>query len=436
MTTPLVPQELIRKKRLGERLTEAELADFFYGYLKGQVADYQVSAMLMAILFRGMAPEETVALTRVMRDSGDKYSWQVPAGATVDKHSTGGVGDKTSFIVLPLCLLEGLKVPMMAGRGLGHTGGTLDKLEAIGWNVLLAPDAAAAQMQSLGGMIIGQTEKIAPLDRKLYALRDVTATVESVPLIVGSILSKKLAAGVSALVMDVKFGSGAFMQSTTDAAALARALKTVGEGLGLKMRCLLTSMDSPLGDRAGNALEIQESVEVLQGHGPDDTRQLSVELAAEMVRFSRPAESLETIKARLNGYLKDGRAFAKFLDVARAQGADVSYLERPERLSRAKHRVDVMAAPGGPFVAKIDVRQLGMAILELGGGRRLVSDKVDPWVGLSGLKRVGAALAPSEPLATVHADSPDAAERAAAIVRAAYNMGDAPGVDILVKESI
>lgn len=431
----MLPQEIIRKKRQGGCLTQAELEAFFYAFLAGDVADYQVSAMLMAIVLRGMTPDEAAVLTRVMRDSGETLSWPYPPSLLIDKHSTGGIGDKTSLIVLPLCLLEGLRVPMMAGRGLGHTGGTLDKLEAVGWNVFPTPAAARRQVEEVGGIIMGQTDKIAPLDRRLYALRDVTATIESVPLICGSILSKKLASGVGGLVMDVKVGRGAFMQTMSEATELALSLKAVGEGLGLRMRCLLTSMDSPLGGAAGNALEIKECVEVLQGAGPEDTRQLSLELAAEMILLSRPHEHREAVMSRLAEHLASGAAFEKFLAVARAQGGDLNLLENPATLVRAPFRVAV-SAPSGGFVESIDVRALGLLVVDLGGGRRLVNDVIDPWVGLTGLRRVGVAVAAGEPLAEVHANSAEEARRAAAAVAAAYRIGPQQVQDALIREVI
>jgi pyrimidine-nucleoside phosphorylase len=439
----LLPQELIRRKRDGGRLTEAELEGFFYGFLRGAVADYQMGAMLMAVTLKGMDAVETAALTQLMRDSGERFAWPYPRHLIVDKHSTGGIGDKTSLLLLPLAILEGLKVPMMAGRGLGHTGGTLDKLEAVGWTVLLDPAAARAQVERLGGVIMGQTERVTPLDQRLYAMRDVTATVESPPLIVGSILSKKLAEGIGALVMDVKFGSGAFMSHLPDAQALALQLKRVGEECGLKVRCLLTSMDSPLGRYAGNALEVLECLEVMSGQGPEDTRALTVELAAEMVLLARPEEDPAALRTRLRRRLADGSARELFLRIAEAQGGDPRLLERPADLMRAPLKVPVMAsgmgasglasgpsaAKGQGFVSAIDTRKLGVAILELGGGRRLVTDKIDPWVGLAGMKRVGEPVAQGEPVAIVHARDDASAAAAAALVAQAYRVGDRPVVD-------
>jgi pyrimidine-nucleoside phosphorylase len=427
--TMLLPQELIRKKRAGGVLAPDELRVFFYGFLKGEVADYQMAAMLMATYFKGMTGAETAELTRVMRDSGQRLSWPYPRHLIVDKHSTGGIGDKTSIVLVPLCLLEGLKVPMMAGRGLGHTGGTLDKLEAVGWTVQLAPERVKAQMERLGAVIMGQTDQVAPLDRRLYAMRDVTATVESLPLIVGSILSKKLAEGIGGLVMDVKFGSGAFMESLTDARELATAIQRVGRECGIEVRCLLTDMGSPLGDAAGNALEIREAVAVLQGGGPADTRELTLELGVELVRLANPERSPASVRRALEEHLASGRAFERFLALAAAQDGDLGLLEHPERLEQARLKVPVTpaTAASGKIVTAIDTRRLGIAILELGGGRRLVGDAIDPWVGLTGMKRVGAAVAPGEPVAVVHANDAGRAEAARALVESAYVLGEPDG---------
>lgn len=429
----ILPQEIIRKKRSGQALTEAELSSFFLGFLADKVADYQMGAMLMAITLKGMDPKETAVLTRIMRDSGRVFSWPYAKPHVVDKHSTGGVGDKTSLPILPLAILEGLRVPMTAGRGLGHTGGTLDKLESIGWNVFLGHDAAKAQVDRLGGVIMGQTEHLAPLDRRLYAMRDVTATVESIPLIVGSILSKKLAEGLGGLVMDVKFGSGAFMVERDDARRLALELQRVGQECGIQVRCALTSMDSPLGSMAGNALEIYECVEVLRGEGPKDTRELTIELTVAMVRLAYPERAPADIRARLERYLADGSAFELFLKLGAAQGADIGLLQEPKKLLRARLQAPVTKGSSG-FVHRVDVRKLGLAVLELGGGRRLVTDKIDPWVGLVAMKRVGQAVASGEPVAVVHANDPELAARAVQLVSEAYEVGPTPGADVLIAE--
>jgi pyrimidine-nucleoside phosphorylase len=340
------------------------------------------------------------------------------------------------LLIVPLCLLEGLRVPMMAGRGLGHTGGTLDKLEAVGWNVRPTVAAARQQVAGLGGIIMGQTDEIAPLDKRLYAMRDVTATVESLPLIVGSILSKKLAEGVGCLVMDVKFGSGAFMQRYEDARELALALRRVGTACGLQMRCLLTSMDSPLGATAGNALEVAECVEVMQGGGPADTRDLTLELATEMVRLAQPDRSEAEVRAALARHLDDGSAFEMFCRLATAQGGDVDLLTKKGALWRARYQVPVLAPEGAGHIAKIDVRQLGLAVLELGGGRRHTTDRIDPWVGIAGLKRAGAAVQGGEPVCVVHASDLEAGERAAALVRAAHQFGSGSGAAVTAADSL
>lgn len=431
----ILPQEIIRRKRDGLSLSEDELRAFFGGFLKGEVADYQVSAMLMAVLMKGMTHRETADLTRIMRDSGETFSWGPDRHLHVDKHSTGGIGDKTSIVLLPLCVLEGLIVPMMAGRGLGHTGGTLDKLEAVGFHVFPSPDQARKQVKDLGGVFMGQTEKIVPLDRKLYSMRDVTATVESMPLIVGSILSKKLAEGIGGLVMDVKFGSGAFMEKLDDARSLAEKLKAVGQELGLSVRCLLTSMNSPLGTYAGNALEILECLEVLRGGGPADTRELTVELGMEMVRLAFPERDADEVRRRLAAHLASGAAYEKFLAIARAQKADLMLLESPAKLVRAKTRVAVTAKATG-VVTRVDTRKLGIAIIELGGGRRLSTDRIDPWVGLADLKRVGAKVASGDVLATIHANDEIQARAAKALIEEAYVVGEGDALDPLVAERL
>ncbi len=419
----MIPQEIIRKKRDGGSLTSQEIAGFFNGFLDGQVADYQVSAMLMAILLKGMNHEETAKLTEVMRDSGEIFKWPYDKSKVVDKHSTGGIGDKTSIVLLPLCVLEGLKVPMIAGRGLGHTGGTLDKLEAIGVNVFLTPEQIRKQMDSIGGVFMGQTDTVARLDRRLYALRDVTATVESIPLIVGSILSKKLAEGIGHLVMDVKFGSGAFMQKYEDARNLAVWLKRVGEQCGVNMRCLLTDMGSPLGTYAGNALEIYECIEILQGKGPADTVELTLELVAEMVLLAHPHRKRDEVMSSLLLHLKSGAAFEMFAKIVKTQGGNVDQVKNPEKLITASIREHILAEREG-FVREIDTRALGIAVIELGGGRIRVTDKIDFAVGLSELKRVGAKMKKGDVIAEVHGNDPAKVKRAKDIVKASYRIQD------------
>lgn len=418
----MLPQEIIRKKRRGLELSPDDITLFFGGFLRGEVADYQVAAMLMAIVLQGMSPAEVSALTLTMRDSGHVLKWSGVKREIVDKHSTGGVGDKTSLVIMPLCILEGLKVPMIAGRGLGHTGGTLDKLESIsGLRVYLNPDESQRMLVDNGGVFMGQTEQIAPLDKRLYALRDVTDTVESIPLITASILSKKLAEGIGALVMDVKFGSGAFMRAKEDALRLAESIVSVGRSSGLSMRCALTDMGSPLGDRAGNSLEVEECIEVLKGLGPNSTRELSLQLATEMVLLARPNESRTSVLSRLSRHLDSGKAFEVFSKVIAAQGGDVRQLERPELLPKAKYKKDVITPRAGA-VASCDVRELGLAVVGLGGGRRQAADHVNHAVGLSNLRRVGDKIASGDLLAVVHADEIDVAESVAKRIQDAYQI--------------
>jgi pyrimidine-nucleoside phosphorylase len=357
-----------------------------------------------------------------MRKSGDYFTWTKPYVA--DKHSTGGVGDKTSLILLPLCILEGLTVPMIAGRGLGHTGGTLDKLEAIpGMQVFLPKAKAQSIIETLGGAIIGQTESIAPLDRKLYALRDVTATVESIPLITASILSKKLSEGIGSLVMDVKFGSGAFMQSKDDAEALAKSIYAVATECGVQTACYLTDMNSPLGDRAGNTLELLEVIEILKGELVNDTLELSLELAAAMIRLAKP--NVQDPRPLLQQHLKSGAAFELFKRIVAAQGGDVSYLDQPSKFEIASCEKSIVADQDG-YIESIDVRSLGVAIIELGGGRRVSSDAIDFGVGLKNLKRAGTKVNRGDVIATIVARSKEQLTQVENRLRTAFKISENP----------
>jgi thymidine phosphorylase len=415
------PVEIIRKKRDGKVLTAKEIEDFFSDFLLDKVADYQVSSWLMAAFINGLSADETATLMRVMRDSGRTLKWSSNT-RVVDKHSTGGVGDKTSLVVLPLCVLEGLTVPMISGRGLGHSGGTLDKLESIpGINVFLNEKQARTVIAKFGGAFMGQTEEFAPLDKRLYALRDVTGTVESIELITASILSKKSAEGLSGLVMDVKFGSGAFMPSLDRARLLAQSIMRVGEANGLAVTSLLTDMNSPLGDAAGNALEVKECLAVLQGGGPDSTRLLSIRLAAEMVALVNTKEDIADIEQRMIGYLEDGSAYERFCQIIDAQGGNTKALATPDLLPKAARQLPVIAQTDG-YIATIDVRALGLATVELGGGRRKVTDKVDFGAGLAALKHVGEYVSRGEPLAIIHTNKASGNDTIAELVRSAYTV--------------
>lgn len=378
-----VPAELIRKKRFGGEHSREEIRFFIDGYSRDKIPDYQISAWLMAICFRGMSEEETAWLTQEMCDSGVVLDLS-SLGTTVDKHSTGGIGDKTSLIIAPLVAAAGIPVPMMAGRGLGHTGGTLDKLEAIaGFSVTLSLEQFRAQLQSLGCAIIGQTKEMCPADRKLYALRDVTGTIDSLPLICGSIMSKKLAEGMSALVMDVKYGSGAFMKSLADAEKLALALTALGTRSGKKVRTLLTSMNEPLGRFVGNSLEIQECLDILDGRafvgdgkGYDDTIELTLALAGHMIVLGGKASSYEEGRALATRLLRDGSARKKFAALVHAQGGDLS---RP--LLTAAHRAEVRASGSG-YMHYRNAERIGSASVILGAGRKFSTDAIDPTAGI------------------------------------------------------
>lgn len=398
-----LPAELIRKKRAGQAHTREELRYLIQEYSKGNLPDYQMSAWLMAVCFRGMTPDETASFTEEMRDSGEVIDLSA-LGMTVDKHSTGGIGDKTSLILAPLVAAAGIPVPMMAGRGLAHTGGTLDKLEAIrGFSVKLSLQQFKNQLQSIGAAIIGQTEQICPADRKLYALRDVTGTVDSLPLICGSIMSKKLAEGSKALVLDVKFGSGAFMKSVGDAEQLAVALKDIGTKLGKKMVALITRMDEPLGRFVGNALEVQECVDIMDGKtrvgiGKDyqDTIDLTVELAGHMIALGGKAKSAEEGKKLALELLRNGSAKKKFMELCQHQGGALS-----RGLPRAAHVKDVVAESDG-FLKYTDIEKVGTACIFLGAGRRFQADQLDLASGVEVVWANGAQIRKGDPLFKMH----------------------------------
>jgi pyrimidine-nucleoside phosphorylase len=394
--------DIIRKKRDGQALPADEIESFVAGVTAGDWPDYQAAALLMAILLRGMDAEETAVLTRAMACSGVRLDLSDIPGPKIDKHSTGGVGDKTSLIVAPLAAACGVVVPMMSGRGLGHTGGTLDKLEAIpGFRVALSlPDMRAALGQ-VGCVMIGQTPKIAPADRLLYALRDVTATVESIPLITASIMSKKIAEGIGGLVLDVKCGTGAFMKNRQDAEALARSLIQSGQKNGVRTRALLTAMDEPLGRAVGNALEVHECLQTLRGQGPADLEMLSVELAARMVYLGGQAASLPEAVGKVRQALASGAGLEKFRQIISRQGGDVRALDQPERLPAASRRW-LLRAVGPGFVAAIDAEKVGRASMVLGAGRDRVHDAIDHAVGIVIQARRGDEVRAGDALAEVY----------------------------------
>jgi thymidine phosphorylase len=423
-----LPQELIRKKRDGLALAPGEIRVLVAGLTDGSLADAQVGALAMAIVLRGMTVEETVALTIAMRDSGTLLDWRDLPGPVLDKHSSGGVGDKVSLVLAPLVAACGGFVPMISGRGLGHTGGTLDKLESIpGYNATPGPEALRETMARAGCAIIGQTAELAPADRRLYAIRDVTGTVESLPLLTASILSKKLAAGLDGLVMDVKVGSGAFLPAADAARELAQRIVDVAHGAGLRARALLTDMDQCLGRTAGNALEVIEALEMLRNE-PVEARfaEVTVSLAAELLLLgglvASPEEALERIRAALGS----GAAAERFALMVEAGGGPTDLLERPHR-HLACAPVRLPAAPARPgFVRRIDTRALGLAVVGLGGGRRHPDHRIDPAVGLAEVVGIGEEVGRSRPLALVHAGSPEAAMEAARLLQQAFEITGDP----------
>jgi pyrimidine-nucleoside phosphorylase len=418
--------DIIRKKRDGGALSGAEIGYIVDAYTQGTIADYQVAAWLMAVVLRGMTREETAALTHAMLHSGEVLDLGFLPARKVDKHSTGGVGDKTSLVLAPLVAAGGLYVPMISGRGLGHTGGTLDKLESIpGFRVGLSVAEFHRVLKACGTSMIGQTEKIAPADRKLYALRDVTGTVESPYLICASIMSKKLAEGTDALVLDVKTGSGAFMKKEDDAVFLAQLMVETGERMGKQMVALITNMDQPLGRMVGNAMEVQESIEVLQGGGPADLRELCLHLAAWMFHLGGASKTVAQGKQLAEEIIASGKALERFRHMVELQGGDISTIDDPTRLSGADHRVDV-PSPRTGYVSSIQCEQVGTSCVILGGGRERKEDAVDPAVGIVVHKKIGDKVSAGEPLCTIHCHSDAQAARARKLLEESYEISDAP----------
>ena len=419
--------DLIRRKRDGGTLEPPEIRWMVEGLGSGAVPDYQWSAFLMAVVLKGMNAEETEGLTEAMLGSGTIVDLSMIPGRKVDKHSTGGVGDKTSLILAPIAACCGVPVPMVSGRGLGHTGGTLDKLEAIpGFRIDLDLDAYRRVLDDCGLVLIGQTAEIAPADKRIYALRDATATVESIPLITASILSKKLAEGIDGLVLDVKAGDGAFMTSLDDARSLAESLCRIGRGLGKQVVALITRMDQPLGRAVGNAVEVAECVRCLRGEGPGDLLELSVALAAEMLLLGGAADSLCDATERAHRAINDGSALDRFRRVVEAQGGDPRVVDDLSILALPRILRDV-PAPRSGVVAHARARPLGEAAMLLGAGRARVEDRVDPAVGLLLHKKVGDPVDAGEPLCTILANAEGPAlDRALAQANAAFTIADGP----------
>ena len=420
LSTRMRAVDLIRKKRDCGELSREEIDFLVSGYTRGEIPDYQMAAWLMAVWIRGLNRVEIAALTEVMLHSGEVLNHAEIPGKKVDKHSTGGVGDKTSLILAPIVAAGGLTVPMISGRGLGHTGGTLDKLEAIpGFDVNLSLAEFRRVLRDCGMGLIGQTAEIAPADKKIYALRDVTSTVENVGLICASIMSKKLAEGIDALVLDVKTGSGAFMKEEEDSVRLAEVMVETGKRMGKQVVALITDMDQPLGRLAGHAHEVLESVEVLKGRGPEDLRDLSLELSAWMFFLGEKAKNVEQGRQLAEKMVASGQALEKFSQGIRLQGGDERIVDEPDRLPQARSHAGVVSQTSG-YIGATNCEQLGIALAMLGGGREKKEDKIDHAVGLEFHKRIGDRVEKNEKLVTIHYNSDTKLAEAKSLIASSY----------------
>jgi pyrimidine-nucleoside phosphorylase len=418
--------DIIAKKRDGLELSGQEISFVVRGYTSGQIPDYQMAALLMAIYLRGMSPDETLALTREMIHSGAVIDFSALGRPCVDKHSTGGVGDKTSLILAPTVAAAGVPVPMISGRALGHTGGTLDKLEAIpGFRTDLRLAEFKAQVASVGAALIGQTEEIAPADRKLYALRDVTATVASMPLMAASIMSKKMAEGIAGLVLDIKVGSGAFLKTEAEAIALAELMLSIAREMKRECAALITDMDQPIGRAVGNALEVIEAFQALSGRGPDDLNKLCRELAANMLVLGRASETVEDGRQLYEELIRSGAALEKMRQIIRAQGGDPRAVDDHQLLPQASGRLEVKSPQTG-YVRSIDAEALGRASMILGAGRARLGDEIDPSVGLIVEAKLGDWIESGSTLVALHFNDPARARAAAQIIEQAYQIGPEP----------
>jgi pyrimidine-nucleoside phosphorylase len=419
--------DLIRRKRDGGELQRNEIEFLIAGYTRDAIPDYQMSAWLMAVLLRGMSRAELAALTESMLNSGQVLDFSSLPAPKVDKHSTGGVGDKTSLIVAPVVAAGGLYVPMISGRGLGHTGGTLDKLESIpGFNVNLSTSAFRNVLEKCGAAMIGQTAEVAPADKRIYALRDVTGTVESPYLICASIMSKKLAEGIDALVLDVKTGSGAFMKSEKDAVFLAELMVETGQRLGKRVAALITGMDQPLGHAVGNSLEVAECIEVLHGGGPSDLRELCLILSAWMFLLGKRARTLDEGRTLAEQMIASGKARDKFREMVGLQGGNPAVIDDPALLPRARYQSEVASATAG-VVTEMMCEQIGTAGVLLGGGREKKEDAIDPAVGIIVHKKLGDKIAAGEALCTVHYNSTERFEGAKPLIEQSYTIASLAG---------
>jgi pyrimidine-nucleoside phosphorylase len=421
--------DLIRKKRDAGEHSREEIDFLVSAYTRGDIPDYQMSAWLMAAWLRGMSRSELAALTEAMLYSGQVLNFSDLPGKKVDKHSTGGVGDKTSLILAPIVAAGGVTVPMISGRGLGHTGGTLDKLESIpGFNVNLSLEQFRHVLRECGMGLIGQTAEVAPADKKIYALRDATSTVENIGLICASIMSKKLAEGIDALVLDVKAGSGAFMKREEDAIRLAEVMVDTGKRMGKRVVALITSMDQPLGRAAGHSNEVIECLEVLNGRGPADLRDLSIELSAWMFLLGERTRTIEEGRRLAETMIATGQAKEKFREGIRLQGGDENVVDEPQRLPKARFHVDVVSERDG-YVNATNCEQLGIALATLGGGREKKEDTIDPGVGLEFRKRISDPIKKGDALVTIHYNADAKLVEAKSLIATAYRIGPEPPRD-------
>ena len=418
--------DLIVKKRDGQALTTEEIRYMIDGYSRGEIPDYQMSAMTMAIYFRGMNRRETLDLTMAMMHSGETLDLSGVSGVKADKHSTGGVGDKTTLVLAPMAAVLGVKMAKMSGRGLGHTGGTIDKLESFpGFSTALSEEKFIQNVNTIGMAITGQTGNLAPADKKLYALRDVTDTVDSLPLIASSIMSKKIAAGADTIVLDVKVGSGAFMKTEEAARKLAKEMVRIGHGAGRKTAAIISEMDEPLGFSVGNALEVIEAIDTLKGNGPKDLEDLCVALGSYMLVSAGKADSLEEAADKLRGTLKDGSAYEKMIEFVTAQGGSREDVENPQRLLHATY-TDTITAPKTGYIAHIQSEEVGLAAMTAGGGRETKDSVIDLSAGIVLNKKVGDFVKENEPLARLYANDKAKLEAAKKRLTGAYSFSEEP----------
>jgi pyrimidine-nucleoside phosphorylase len=436
----LRPQDVIRKKRDGAQLSREEIVFFIDGVTRGTIADYQISALLMAIYLNGMNNAEQEILTEAMLRSGSILDFSSIAKPKADKHSTGGVGDKTSLLIAPMVAACGVCVPMISGRGLGHTGGTLDKLESIpGYRVNLSASEFESVLQTVGYAMSGQTAELAPADKKIYALRDATATVEAIPLIVASIISKKGAAGLDAMVIDVKVGSGAFMREEARAQALAHALVKTGNSCGIRTRALLTDMNQPLGRAVGNSIEVKECIELLRGEVDEGTRpvlDLSIELSAHMLVLSHLDDSLNAARGRLQDILSSGKALESFRQNVSAQGGDPRVCDEPARFLPLATESFKVESPRSGFVTKVNTADIGHAIAAIGGGRVRIDDEIDPSAGFATDVKIGDRIEAGASIGAIYCSDEAKAKEAVQAVQACYEIGDAPLEKLLLVKEI